>query len=196
MPELTGSMESINQASTGEVHSSGSLDKVRDILFGAQAREYDKRFTRLEERLSREAADLREDIRKRFDALADYFRGEIESLTHRLMSERDERTASSNELARQLHELAGALERRAAQLDDEATRKYRELRQQLLDHVRMLNDDIQRRHDDLAAALERAVHELRSEKVDRTALANLLTEVAMRLNDEFRLPGSEELGNA
>lgn len=196
MSKLTGAMEGMNQAFTGEAHGSGSLDKVRDILFGAQAREYEKRFTRLEERLSREAADLREDIRKRFDALADYFRGEIESLTHRLMSERDERTASSNELARQLHELAGAMERRVTQLDDEMNRKHRELRQQWLDQVRVLNDDIQRRHEDLSATLERAVHELRNEKVARTALANLLTEVAMRLNNEFTLPGSEELGNA
>jgi phage host-nuclease inhibitor protein Gam len=196
MSEFTGTMESMNQSSTGELHSSGSLDKVRDILFGAQAREYEKRFTRLEERLSRESADLREDIRKRFDALADYFRGEIESLMHRVTTERDERTASANELSRQLHELAGALERRAAQLDDEMTRKHRDLRQQLLDQSRLLTDDMQRRHEEVSTALERAVRELRGDKVDRTALANFLTEVAMRLNNEFTLPGSEELGNA
>ena len=31
--------------------SGGSVDKIRDILFGAQMREYDRRFARLEDRL-------------------------------------------------------------------------------------------------------------------------------------------------
>ena len=33
----------------------GNLDKIRDILFGPQARDYDRRLTRLEERLMKEA---------------------------------------------------------------------------------------------------------------------------------------------
>ena len=41
------------------------------------------------------------------------------------------------------------------------------------------------------AALAKAVQELRSDKTDRSALAALLTEVAMRLNDEFKLPSGE-----
>ena len=55
-----------------------SLDKVRDILFGSQSREYEKRFARLEERLIKEAADLRVDLKKRFDTLEIYIKKEIE----------------------------------------------------------------------------------------------------------------------
>ena len=46
-----------------------------------------------------------------------------------------------------------------------------------------------------AVALKREADELRLLKTDRAALAALFTEVAMRLNDEFDLPGSEHLGN-
>jgi len=32
---------------------------------------------------------------------------------------------------------------------------------------------------------------LRSDKADRVALSNLFTELAMRLNNEFKLPGED-----
>ena len=52
-----------------------------------------------------------------------------------------------------------------------------------------LNDEIRRKHDDLAAELAREANELRHDKTDRAALADLLTEMALRLNNQFRLPG-------
>ena len=53
----------------GELVPGGNLDKVRNILFGAQSRDYERRFARLEERLAKETADLRDDMRRRFDSL-------------------------------------------------------------------------------------------------------------------------------
>ena len=35
----------------------GNLDKVRDLLFGGQMRDYDRKFARLEERLVKETAE-------------------------------------------------------------------------------------------------------------------------------------------
>jgi hypothetical protein len=72
-----------------------SLEKVRDILFGSQSREYEKRFARLEERLLKEAADLRADLKKRFDTLEIYIKKEVESLMTQMKAEREERTQSS-----------------------------------------------------------------------------------------------------
>ena len=44
-----------NAPNAADDASGGSVDKIRDILFGAQMRDYDRRFTRLEERLLKEA---------------------------------------------------------------------------------------------------------------------------------------------
>ena len=41
----------------------------------------------------------------------------------------------------------------------------------------------------LVATIAREAHELRNEKASRAVLASLLTEMAMRLNHEFRIPG-------
>src|SRR5512143_3235501 len=78
--------ETAVQAAGGELAGAGSLDKVREILFGSQAREYDKRLAGLELRIAKEAADLRADLKRRFDSLETYIKGEIESLTGRMKS--------------------------------------------------------------------------------------------------------------
>ncbi|MBV9959511.1 MAG: hypothetical protein JO360_13885, partial [Acidobacteria bacterium] len=44
---------------------------------------------------------------------------------------------------------------------------------------------------ELLAALEREAAELRTDKTDRSALAALFTELAMRLNNDFKIPGAE-----
>src|ERR1051325_9278771 len=64
--------------------SGGNLDKIREILFGNQMRNYEKRLTRLEERVVIETTDLREDLRKRFDSLELFIKKEVESLGDRI----------------------------------------------------------------------------------------------------------------
>ena len=170
-----------------------SLDKVRDILFGSQAREYEKRFARLEERLLKEASDLREELRKRFDSLEVYTKKEVESLAARLKAEHDQRTESNKEISRQLEGASGALEKRTSELDEHLTASQRELREQILDQSKSISDEIRQKHEAMAASLERATAELRDEKTDRAALASLFMEVAMRLNNEFKIPDAEDL---
>lgn len=170
-----------------------SLDKVRDILFGSQAREYEKRFARLEERLIKEASDLREDLRRSFATLETYIKKELESVTARLKSERDERTESTKELSGALKDTSQIFEKRTNQIAEQLTSGQRDLREQLLDQSKSISDEIRQKHEATAVALERATAELRDEKADRAALASLFMEVAMRLNNEFKIPAEEEL---
>lgn len=170
-----------------------SLDKVRDILFGSQAREYEKRFARLEERLLKEASDLREELRRRFDTLEAYTKKEVESLVARLKTEHDQRSESAKEISRQLDVASSALEKKTSELDEQLTASQRELRDQILDQSKSISDEIRQKHESMAAALERATAELRDEKTDRAALASLFMEVAMRLNNEFKIPDAEDL---
>jgi len=169
----------------------GNVDKIRDILFGANMREYETRFARLEETLNREAADLRETTRKRFDSLENYLKKELEALQARLKTEREERTESAAQQSRESKDLGDSLARRIRDLDDQSSEAHRGLRQEILDQSRTLLDEIRAKHEDIAATLERRFQELRHGKTDRAALASLFTEVAMRLNDEFHIPGSD-----
>ena len=52
-PEVSGSVQEPGPPADA---SGGSIDKVRDLLFGSQLRELDRRFARLDERLARETS--------------------------------------------------------------------------------------------------------------------------------------------
>ena len=168
-----------------------SIDKVRDILFGVQMREYDKRFARLEERLVKETADLKDDVRKRMAALEQFVKQEVDALGERLSAEHGERVDEARDLGQQLREASRAFEKKTAAMDDQSARAQRELRQQLLEQHQRLTEEIQQRHQELLQALSRDAAELRDEKADRAALASLFTEMAMRLGNQFRLPTTE-----
>jgi hypothetical protein len=175
--------------------NAASLDKVRDILFGVQLRDVDRRFARIEERLARETAELKEDVRKRLGALEHYVKGEFDALSERLRGEQDQRTDNVAQLTRELKDMLASFERRTGQLDEQLGRAQRDLRQQMLDQHQHLTDEITRKGDEVMASLTRESQQLHNDKTDRAALASLLTEMALRLTNEFRLPQGDGGGN-
>ena len=186
-------MENMNKTA-GEVDqaSGASLEKVRDLLFGVQIREFDKRFVRVEERLAKEISDLKEDVKKRLSTLEGYVKKEVDSLEERLKAEQETRSDLLKEVSREIKENAKSFEKKASSLDDQMAKSQKELRQQMLDLNKRLSDEIREKGEEIMAVLVRETKELRFEKTDRSALASLLTEVAMRLNDEFKLPLPED----
>jgi NTP pyrophosphatase (non-canonical NTP hydrolase) len=169
--------------------SAGNIDKVRDILFGGQMRDYERRFQRLEERLVQEVGELKDDVRKRLAALEQFLKQEVASLADRITTEHDERTNATKDLSREARESAMAFEKKTGQLDDQIGRVQRELRQQILELQQRMSDDLREKVDEVLARLTREANELRSDKTDRATLAALLTEMAMRLNNELTIPG-------
>ena len=166
----------------------GNLEKVRDILFGHQMREVDRRFVRLEERIIKETRDLRDDMKRRLDALEAYTNKETEALAAQLRNEQAERVDASARLARELADTAGAMERRTAALDEQLAKGQREIRQQILEQQQRLGEDVRERIEEVLAALARESQTLRHDKADRASLAALLQEMAMRLTGEFEIP--------
>jgi DNA anti-recombination protein RmuC len=169
----------------------GNVDKIRDILFGNQMRDYETRFARLEESLRKESADLRETTRKRVDALESFIKRELESLESRLKTEKDERTDSHRDLTADLKSTAAAISKKISDTEDQNDKSHRDLRKDLLQQSKDLGDEIRMKTEELASLLDRRVQELRTDKTDRAALASLFTEVALRLNDEFHMPSAE-----
>ncbi|MEP7304071.1 MAG: hypothetical protein ABJA98_01005 [Acidobacteriota bacterium] len=93
-------------AGAQDLPEGGNIDKIRDILFGAQSREFEKRMARLDERMNKETAGLKEDLRTRFESLEIYVKGEVDALSERLRSEQADRLESLKEVARDLKETA------------------------------------------------------------------------------------------
>ncbi|MBI1369263.1 MAG: hypothetical protein GC162_11505 [Planctomycetes bacterium] len=164
-----------------------NLDQVRDLLFGAQMREADKRFVAMEERLQKEANALRDEIRKRFDSLENYVKTELESLTERLKKEQAERMAALKTLTKDLADTAKQLEKFAEATGEE----QQKMRAQMLEQSKMLRDELVTANDAQTAARVAAVAELRDEKTDRHALAAMLNEMAMQLSGKGAKPAKK-----
>ena len=166
------------------------LDMIDSILASVIARADDEAvwlreeiaaITRVAERVVGEGADADGRVA---DALADL-----------LKAERTDRADAHGALSSEMKEQGRTHERRASALDDQLTKGHRDLRQQILEQHQQLSDEIRQKADEILATLAREAQQLRSDKTDRSALAALLTEVAMRLNNEFHIPGVEDARN-
>jgi hypothetical protein len=172
----------------GDQMASGNLDKIRDILFGAQARDYERKFATLEEQLLKESADLRNDLKRRFDSLELYIKKEVEAITERVNTEQTGRVDALKDLSGELKDLAKGIGKKTSQLEEQASKAQRDILQQILDQSKNLSEEIHAHHKELSAAQNQAVQQLRTEKTDRAALAALFMEASMRLNNEFKTP--------
>ncbi len=174
----------------GHIDESGNVDRIRHILFGSQMRDYDGRFQKLEERLARDAEDLRNDVQKRLDGLEGFMKGEVESMVNRLKGEQSERAHALEKLSRDLVETARGIELKIGNLDGQTAKDLRDLRQQLLDQSKALSAEIKDRHEQLKTGLNNEAQQIRGAMTGRESLAEMLTEVALRLKGEFRVPGA------
>jgi hypothetical protein len=172
----------------GGVDESGKVDRIRDILFGSQMRDYEGRFQRLDERLTTQAVEARDEVQKRLEALENFLKGEVESMTNRLNVERSERGNVVEKLAHDLAETARALELRINNLGEHAGREVHGLREQLLEQAKALSAEIKEKHDQMKAGLDREAEQIRGAMTHREALAEMLSEVSLRLKNEFRIP--------
>lgn len=169
---------------------SGNVDRIRNILFGNQMRDYDVRFQRLEDRLVKDAAALRGEVSKRVDDLEAFMHGEVETLTNRLRAEHSERTGAIERLGRELAETARNLESRLHGIDEQTANHIRELRQRVLEQSKGLGAELKEQQDRFQAALDGEARQIRGAMTGRESLAEMLTEVALRLKGEFHVPGA------
>lgn len=161
-----------------------SIGKIREILFGSQVRDYDRRLAGLEDRLLKELAAMQEETRRRFDAFEAYVKNEVDALTNRLSVAQQQREEMNDDWTRRLGETGRSLEKGISRLDDNSAQAHRDLRQQILEQSKSLSEEIRQKYTELAGALAREAQGLRSEKTDRSALASFFTEIASRLEKE------------
>ena len=177
------------QTRTTEPDGGANLDKVRDLLFGGQMRDYDRKFARLEERLVKETAELRDDVKKRLAAIEALL--EPRSSPERAPASRAGRPrrtrsrtwpGSSTTPRRTFEKKVGAARRpdraRSARAAPAAARAASAARPTTCSS----------RSTRSWSGSRASRRSCARDKTDRAALAALLTEMAMRLTDDFRLP--------
>ncbi len=162
-----------------------SLEKVRDILFGGQMRAVDQRLAALEERMHREVSALQSETNKRFAGLESYAQKEVESLVEKLTAERSKRIEEIKALGSELRESLKNLEKRLAKLDDASGKADADLRTAILEQTKATTQQLKQLSEGFSADLQRAVVELRGEKLDTATLIQLFSDMALHLAEDL-----------
>lgn len=187
-----GSVEPQTTAATEAPGETGaSVDKIRDIIFGSQIKNYETRFARLEQDLVRETAELKDLMRKRFESIESFFKAESEAMAARLRAEKEERATHIANVQRETKEAHGGLANHVNNVEAAMNEGHSSLRQDLMTESRKLLDEIDQRHDSLRSLMEARVLELRTQKVDRSHLSDLFRVIAAHLDDKDQNAASE-----
>lgn len=175
--------------------NANNLERTREILFGPNLRDIEKRFVRLEERLTREIGEAREEFRRRLEQFETHFKSEVESLNGHVAAEREERSRQLKQSVADRTTADSALEEKLSQLLESSGRATRDLTTHTREQHRLLAEELQHKFDTLTSHLARESSALREDKTDRHALADMLGEIAMRLRGDVpSMPDHQEGG--
>ena len=160
------------------------VEKIRDLLFGNQMQDYDRRFSKVEERFQQRCKEIETDTARNLSAFETNAKKQIESLANQLREEKDSRSDADKETERTLREQNQSLEKRLRSVSDQLSQLERDMADRLTQEAQMLRDEIKRRNEDTQTTLEKMFAELGNVKTDRNLLAGLFIEVAKCLNQD------------
>jgi len=170
-----------NQSGAAVENVDGNVDKIREILFGGQMRDYEQRFADLEKRLGKNIERIAADIDKRMDRLEAFARREVEKIAEQLKEERKARREEGKRGGKELKELAGEIESRCAELEEQIGGETQEIRDLLVEQGEQFTGMIGETHSQLSENLQAETRSMAEESVARDDLASLLADVAARL---------------
>src|SRR6201984_2418251 len=101
----SGEVGPIQPEATGQVGDSPlpggeavGVDKIRDLLFGNQMQDYDRRFSKLEERFLQRFKDVESETARNLSAYDSNSKKQVDSLASQLREEKDLRADGDKEL--------------------------------------------------------------------------------------------------
>ena len=165
-----------------------NVDQIRDILFGGQMRDYERRFGELNARLEAELARLREAQDKRLAHIDKRIDDQLEKIGKLLRQEIQDRNRSIDDLESRLQQAARTARGEVATSLDAHAHELAATDERLRSVVADVQKATLARAGEAESAMARLGTELRDEKVGREDLAALLAELALRLKGDFDLP--------
>ncbi|MGB1310627.1 MAG: hypothetical protein ACPG47_05420 [Leucothrix sp.] len=162
-----------DESKTKVSDESDNLEAIREILFGEQSREAEKRRHDTHHTLQQNIAALKQDTQNQFEFLS----AEINKLFKLLSDENANRQHDKQENHQLIDGVKASLEHaKAKHVADHDT-----LQQKLTEESSKLEQQATKRYEDLSQKLEQASLELKSDKTDRGDLAKLLQGMAQQL---------------
>jgi chromosome segregation ATPase len=167
------------------------VDKIRDLLFGNQMQDYERRFAVMDDRFQQKLRDLEAETARSLTGYETSLKKQLESLAAQARNDKDVLTESDKTLERGLRENIASLEKRLSQTADQLGKIEREFMERLERSTQQLRDEIRKRGEDTQATIQRMFSELSNVKTDRNLLAGLFVEIARVLNEPGQKSGAK-----
>jgi exonuclease VII large subunit len=167
-----------------------NVDQIRDILFGGQMRDYERRFQEMGQRLEAEMGRLRESQDKRMAQMDKRIDEQFEKLGKQLRQEISDRNQAVDDLETRMQQAARTARAEVNKALEGLGGELGAVDERLRDALAELGSALNERASEAAASISRASAELRAEKVGREDMSALLTELALRLKGDFELPSN------
>lgn len=164
------------------------ISKIRDILFGNNMSEYEKRFARLEDKLAQSISENKVETDKKISALDLFLRKELKSLGEQISEEEESREKSDKKLLAEIESLEQSLKKFKQATND----NFSEDRQQVMEMGNTLGDQISNLSKALQNRLEDSNSLLQTNKVERSSLAMMLTDLAYKIAGENETSEDEQ----
>ena len=166
------------------------LEKIRDILFGAERRESERKLSDLEGRVEAQAVKADLELQRHMEAFEDQIKAELRTIANEI-SESQRKSADTLELmARELRSSMSSLEQQVQTLSSKVSTSEQELRQEIGVQVANASSALRASVDELDTNVDRKVQELRANSVDWSGLSVTLRDLASQV--AMRRPGRDE----
>lgn len=173
----------------------GNIDQIRDIIFGAQLREYDSRFDKLESELSA----LQQEMRDRLDQIKNILTAEIrvavDSLDKKIKSVSVSAQDDNAEIRQNLGHVNKKFSNSIDALNEAVDNQTNSVREELSLTRDKLQEDVRTLRANIFEDLDRRFSMLKDVKVSRDDMAEMLFELGMRLKRIEFAPALKEAAN-
>jgi hypothetical protein len=166
----------------------GNIDQIRDIIFGAQLREYETRFGKLESDISL----LQQDMRSHVEQLKVSFSAELKAVFENLEKKLKLFNLNHEEEAADLRQQVDRLNRRFSgcvqSLDEELNSQTKSIREDITQTKVQFEEEVVGLRDLVLEEIERSFSKLRQSKVSKDDMAETLFALGMRLKENEFIP--------
>jgi len=154
------------------------LGKIREILFGEQARTQSRELAAISERF----ADVEAALNERLNTVEQAARSSSISLTQSLQSHRAQYSALLEQFRTANTTFENSVGERLQQVEQQFETKVQELQAQTSNQLDVILHELRNYRRDITRSLETMRHELKSQMVDRVTLAEMFAHLATRLH--------------
>lgn len=183
----------MNQMNKDDVRERlGNIDQIRDIVFGAQLREYDNRFSKLESDILRLQQEMRSQIEQLKANLTVELKAGVEALDKKLKSLSLTTQEEAADLRQQVDRMNRKFSGSVQSLDETLDSQVTSIRDELFQNKTQVQDDIMALRDLILEELDRRFSDLTDTKVSKDDIAETLFALGMRIKGTEFIPKLRE----